>query len=274
MSPVQGGRPSGFPTSRAYWELKAEQVMNRVFAPEPSIDLEIVETPTPVPASTQAAEQPARRSRRLQSVARQRPPDNTVLLGGGLALMALVLTGSTLVGVGLWSQHQQALQQERNMLLIERLRSLGTSPETATGEPSDAAATGEGPTLPPPPPDEPWMQELAALPSSSAPPARVLQVPINDRVGSPAPPAQGRPAQTAGSTGGDGDGNGLPQLVGVIQIPGRGGSAIFQVGGSSTSAGVGESIGSSGWTLRSASGDAALIERGGVQRRLTISSGF
>jgi hypothetical protein len=46
------------------------------------------------------------------------------------------------------------------------------------------------------------------------------------------------------------------------------------VGGSSTSAAVGESIGGSGWRLRSASGDSAVIERGGQVRRISISSGF
>ncbi|MFN5221828.1 MAG: hypothetical protein ACK5FE_13125, partial [Cyanobacteriota bacterium] len=39
-----GGRPPsnlrGVPTSRAYWELKAEQMMNRLFDPAPAIDLE------------------------------------------------------------------------------------------------------------------------------------------------------------------------------------------------------------------------------------------
>jgi hypothetical protein len=62
--------------------------------------------------------------------------------------------------------------------------------------------------------------------------------------------------------------------VGVVQIPGGGGSAIFQLGISSTSAAVGEAIGNSGWRLQSASGESAVIERAGEQRRLSISSGF
>jgi murein DD-endopeptidase MepM/ murein hydrolase activator NlpD len=69
-------------------------------------------------------------------------------------------------------------------------------------------------------------------------------------------------------------GGNVPHLVGVVQVPGQSGSAIFQLGGSSTSAAVGESIGSSGWRLRSASGDTAVIEKGGEQRRISISSGF
>jgi hypothetical protein len=59
----------------------------------------------------------------------------------------------------------------------------------------------------------------------------------------------------------------------VVQAPGHSGAAIFQIGNSSTSAAVGESIGSSGWRLRSANGDSAVIERGGEQRRVSISSG-
>jgi hypothetical protein len=109
------------------------------------------------------------------------------------------------------------------------------------------------------------MEELATLPASSAPAADVLKVPVNGRITSPAP------AATGSASGGGGN---APQLVGVVQVPGQSGSAIFQLGGSSTSAAVGESIGSSGWRLRSASGDTAVIEKGGEQRRISISSGF
>jgi len=59
-----------------------------------------------------------------------------------------------------------------------------------------------------------------------------------------------------------------------VQSQGRSASAIFQIGGSSTSAAVGESIAGSGWRLRSASGDTAVIERAGQQRHLSISGGF
>ena len=68
------------------------------------------------------------------------------------------------------------------------------------------------------------------------------------------------------------NGGNVPLLVGVVQVPGQSGAAIFQLGGSTTSAAVGESIGSSGWRLRSASGDTAVIEKGGEQHRISISS--
>jgi len=45
---------------RAYWELNAEQVVNRLFAPEPSIDLEIIESrPAPLPASAPPGQGPS-----------------------------------------------------------------------------------------------------------------------------------------------------------------------------------------------------------------------
>ena len=55
--------------------------------------------------------------------------------------------------------------------------------------------------------------------------------------------------------------------------PGRAGSAIFQVGDTSTNVNVGEAIGSSGWRLRAADAESALIERGTEVRRIAIVSG-
>lgn len=271
MNPVHRSHPRRIPTSRAYWALKAEQVMNRVFTPEPSIDLEIIQSaphcpPASPSPSTQGNHQPGHT---------WQLPLPVVVGGMGLALIAI---GA--VGWGAWFQQQQALQQERNLLLVERLRSLAPPPGAGQAHLPSAANQpgGMGPELPPPPPDEPWMRELATLPASAAPPARVLQVPVTNRIGAAAPPARaGAPAPTQGSrvptSSGAASSNAapLPQLVGVIQVPGRGGSAIFDLAGSSTSAAIGDSIGSSGWRLRSASGDSAVIERGGEQRRLSIS---
>ena len=320
MSPVRA-----IPTSRAYWELRAEQVLNRVFAPEAPIDVEVCESPgspgdisttnaaasstaTPNTAatptaraavsSTSARPAPAQRP----SAAHRRPtpsavpqPGNwwqqmghqpTLLLVAASGLVT-VTAGTTLLGLNLWQQSQQAIRQERNMLLVERLRAMG--PAAAASQPATGAAStsngGGTATLPPadpnqlpPPPTEPWMEELASLPASSAPPANVLRVPMNERVNRPAPPASGRATGSGPRPGGAASAPapaaGLPQLVGVVQVPGRPGSAIFQMDGSSTSAAAGESIGSSGWRLQSASGDSAVIERNGVQQRISISSGL
>ena len=292
MSPVRG-----IPTSRAYWELKAEQVLNRVFEPEKPIEVEVCDTPAAfsnagsIPVELHdlppaPAKQPT--SKPKQASAKRHPPRaGKALLLAGASVTVMVVAGMALAVLGLWNQSQQAIRQERNMLLIERLRTMGpgTTPAQAN-EPAQAAsavgAGGDG-ELPPPPPGEPWMEELATLPASSAPAADVLKVPINSRLTSPAPATTGSASTAGGSAssgagnsggGNSGGGGNTPQLVGVVQVPGQSGSAIFQLGGSSTSAAVGESIGSSGWRLRSASGDTAVIEKGGEQRRISISSGF
>lgn len=305
----------GIPVSRAYWELKAEQVMNRVFAPEISIDLEIIETPqsrvrvldgtmphgrqaranaehdlaqpqrapaTAIPSigaksDSQSRPKPPSIPKRLSQASASAPaPAHQLVWMGGFSLMALLLAGGTLTGLGFWGQYQQSLQQERNMLLIERLRSLSPAPQGAEEPTTDQnnghgslTGTGNGPELPPPPPEEPWMQELSTLPSSSAPAARPLQVPLSPRITAGPPPEarpQGRGTQALGSE--------PPQLVGVIQAPGQKPTAIFQVAGTSANAGIGETIGSSGWQLRSATGDSVVIERDGNQRRLSISGSF
>ena len=260
----------------AYWELRAEQVLNRVFEPEKPIEVEFCDTPRQAPL--QAVE---------PTLVINPLPSHRAKPGLLLAITtgAVVATGATMVVLGLWNQSQQAIQQERNMLLIERLRNMGpssgaaTADATAEGDQSSATAAGaaQGGDLPPPPPGEPWVEELAALPATGAPLAGVLRVPVNGRITSPAPAASGNSNSHSNSSSGNrsgATGSSAPQLVGVVQVAGQSGSAIFQIGGSSTSAAVGESIGASGWRLRSAGGDSAVIEKGGEQLRVSISSGF
>ena len=257
MSPVRG-----IPTSRAYWELKAEQMLNRVFEPEKPIEVEVFDTPA---AFSHPGSIPVELHDLPPASKKHHQPS---LLLAGASVTVMVVAGMALAVLSLWNQSQQAIRQERNMLLIERLRTMGpgTTPVQANETAQTAAAgSAEDGELTTPPPSEPWMEELATLPASSAPAADVLKVPVDSRISSPAP------AATGSASGGGGN---APQLVGVVQVPGQSGSAIFQLGSSSTSAAAGESIGSSGWRLRSASGDTAVIEKGGEQRRISISSGF
>jgi len=254
-------------------------MLNRVFTPETPIEVEIIDPieatesappPPPPPATGPAAEVTARPRQRsghaLAALLNRRPelvPISVAAAGVSTALITVAVAG-------FWSSQQQALRQERNLVLLERLRAMGpasSSAQDANGSEQANAPAADG--LPPPPPNEPWMEELAQLPAGSAPSADVLRVPFTPAITKPAPAASG-----GGSTGGGGGNESLPQLVGVVQIPGRSGSAIFQIGGTSTNAVVGESIGGSGWRLRSASGDSAVIERGGQVRRISISSGF
>lgn len=284
-------RVRGIPISRAYWELKAEQVLNRVFDPEKAINVEIYGTSSipiaiqapqsaPSPSSSRIPPEEERMSSGIPNVQGwiQRLSLQHPLLLAGASITMMLVAGMALVVLGVWNQSHQSIRQERNMLLIERLRTMGPAASDAADEaaktrtPKESRQNGE---LPPPPPiSEPWMEELASLPASSAPAAGVLKVPFNSRITSPAPAATGSASVDGAGNWGSGSSGSTPQLVGVVQVPGQSGSAIFQIGNSSTSAALGESIGSSGWRLRSASGDSAVIEKGGEQRRLSISSGF
>lgn len=211
-------------------------------------------------------------------------PRLALAFSGGVACLALGTSATLWFG---WNQANSDLRQERTIRLLEGIRELGprdestasrgpTAPEKDSKDNPSQSADG----LPPPPPDEPWIEELGQLDGQrNASPARgaaPLRVPVNGTLRAPAPVASAPaslpvappppvPAAAAAPS---------PELVGVVQIPGRPGSAIFQVGGSSTNASAGESIGSSGWRLVTTSGDSAVIERGGVSRRVSISSGF
>jgi hypothetical protein len=234
-------------------------MLNRVFEPEKPIEVEVFDTPA---AFSHPGSIPVELHDLPPASKKHHQPS---LLLAGASVTVMVVAGMALAVLSLWNQSQQAIRQERNMLLIERLRTMGpgTTPVQANETAQTAAAgSAEDGELTTPPPSEPWMEELATLPASSAPAADVLKVPVDSRISSPAP------AATGSASGGGGN---APQLVGVVQVPGQSGSAIFQLG---SSAAAGESIGSSGWRLRSASGDSAVIEKGNEQRRVSISSGF
>jgi hypothetical protein len=265
-------------------------MMNRIFDPEPLIDLEASETATkprallppghPLAGASPAADPlpappPTRTATPVGADRRDQPLLLLSILGG----VCMVSAASSVLYLSNWNQMQQSLRQERNLLLVERLRSLGpATPVPAT--PRDPAPT----PLPlahearlaaepaseglPPPPEEPWMEQLAELPRPEGTAPSVLRVPVSPKLAAAAPPAPlhaGAPSVAAAGP--------VPELLGVVAAPGKAGSAIFQTGGTSSNVGVGESIGSSGWRLRSAEGDAVLIERGGEVRRVSLGSG-
>ncbi len=228
-------RPRLSNTSRAYWELRAEQVMDRVFqggqpARDPGID----------PIEVRVQESP----QQLKPLPRSPKPWSLAL-----GAMLLVGLGSSIGLWGAWQSAQRDLRQERNLRLVEGIRNLT---DHASSDKPDSAT-------PPVPPDEAWIEQL--------PP---LSVPLHGTL--PAQTSAPLAAPLAGSS--QPEGSDMPVLLGVVQIPGKPGSAIFQIGSSSTNALVGESIGSSGWRLISAQADAAVIERAGQRRRVNISSGL
>ena len=99
--------PTRFPTSRAYWNLRAEQVLDRVFSDKDNI-LETVR----VEVNPQSNQTPA--TPRTASTITW-PQVGMV----GLGLIAVLgISGLTLH----WRLTQQALEREGNLALVERLR--------------------------------------------------------------------------------------------------------------------------------------------------------
>ena len=66
----------------------------------------------------------------------------------------------------------------------------------------------------------------------------------------------------------------LPVLTDVMQSPGGRSSAIFQINNASVSAEIGESLGSSGWTLASVGASSAVIRNNGQERTLSVGGVF
>ena len=327
------GRPlRGIPRSRAFWELKAEQMMNRIFDPEEPIDLAVENlpeqqesaapprVPAGPPAGAPPADQAASGDEARRSAApppppgvplrqgdpprprRGRPPtartaagsaparsagrlDDRLLLIGALCGVCLVSLVGSLLYFRFWNRLQVNLAQERNLLLVERLRSLGPANPSPVPGPEPAAPllpapaasnSGGDPGLPPPPPQEAWIEQLSALPSAAPTPPRVLTVPVSPSLSATTTPSRGTPGSSSARTPASGPARAvgpLPQLVGVVAGAGRAPAAIFLVGGSSMSVASGELIGSTGWRLRSAEGETALLERGGDLRQVSIASG-
>ena len=277
-------------TSRAFWNLRAEQVMDRVF------DLQEPPPPTPVKAAEiKAAEI------RIEPPSTHSNPLNWRILGlTGLAATGLI---SSLWLARNWQVSSTQLSRERNLLLLERLRQLPpkanavnapdrlTSERPAPDRPApDRPSPDSGPNSPltdsplpnsPIPDDGSGPQavanqadqqpqtattiELAALP----PPDPALMQTL-EPVTVPFPNAStGQPTSSNGTAA-----EALPILVGVVHAPGGNSSAIFQLQSSSTSATPGDSIGSSGWRLTSVTTDGAVIERQGEEQRLSVGGAF
>jgi hypothetical protein len=281
-------------------------MMNRVFDPENTIEIGADGGDGTGPGHRTSSAQPADPSTAATQAHSKADPqapapgaaasssrrhDQTLLLITALTGVGLVSAASSIFYVSHWNRLQQSLSQERNLLLVERLRNLGPATASPLAAPMPSAPTlpqpspgapAAGPSadgLPPPPPEEPWIQQLSNLPNSGQPNAGqppmgnaapgLLRVPISPQVKvappEPALAATPRPVASSGP---------LPQLVGVVGVAGKSASAIFLLNGAAMSVGTGETIGASGWKLRTADGETALIEKGGDVRQVSIINGF
>ena len=234
--------PPQIPTSRAYWNLRAEQVLDRVFNDDDNI-LKTVQVQVN-PQSTQ------------QEASHQSPAELSWPQVSLAALGLIAVLGSS--GLALhWRLSQQALEREGNLALIERLRNNQNKPapittsQTATETSSEATPTA----------DE---LEIAALPNASSTQLDPITVPLpTAEVTSTTSIAGQAPAVTP-----------QPLLVGVVHAGNGDGSAIFQLGDLSLSSVPGEAIGNSGWTLQSVSANGAVIERSGARQSLSVGGAF
>ena len=156
----------------------------------------------------------------------------------GIAVAGLMSSGWLLFDL---QRSARTLERERNVALVERLRAsekaIPPAPEPATVDRL-----------------EPLTLPIQTLPM---PPVAIAPSGITATEGAPI----GLPLP-------------LPVLTGVLQSPGGRSSAIFQLNNASISAAIGESLGSSGWTLESVGESSAVIRNNGQVRTLSVGGVF
>ena len=235
--------PSRLSTSTAYWNLRAEQVMDQVFhAAEPSLKaVDIQVEPAPGPANN--------------PVAAPLPPTRLSIQPWQQLTLIGVTLGALLCSAWLarsWQLSEQALYRERNLALTEKLKARAipspSAPPKATEPEAEPETVATLPSL------EPLTLPLSAAIAPITAPSGAS--PSSSEAGPAAPAPMSKPA-----------------LVGVVHAE-VGGSAIFQLDNQSLSATPGESIGNSGWSLLSLSSTGAVIERNGERQSLSIGGAF
>ena len=269
---VQGERepisnPKQAAKSRLYWELKAEQVLNRIFDQDRSnvsgqssktfTDVEFVECVTLGSKQTKGKAQKLDWATRL-----------TIKTWLAVAAVLGMLTTLLVSTILLSSKQRYQIDQESNLRLLSFLRQQEKQIQgNGANKPENENTTAS--PYPPSPPNEEWIEELAKLPESAGNSSELLKVPLKGASPSSRPISAAFTTDIKQSKTGE---TSLPKLVGVIQGAGRSGSAIFQWGGSSMSVNSGETIGTSNWRLRIVNGNSAIIERSGLQQKLSIDA--
>ena len=222
------------PTSRAYWNLRAEQVMDNVF------DRETVTAPSQphlVPVDVDVHEPTTNADERRSANAWLLP------LISGIAVAGVICSAWLVSSV---QRSRLGLERKQNAALIEQLREQVAAQESRAEE----MATPEEASL--------AIQSLEPLtvPIQQPPIQQPLTVePLgSDQALTPMGP--------------------IPQLTGVVKGPNGSSSAIFQLGQGSVSAVIGEAIGSSGWVLSEVTDSGAVISRNGQRQTLSVGGLF
>ncbi len=250
--------------SRLYWEIKAEQTLNKIFdqcqadshsaSSKPFTDVEIIDF---VPSHEQQPTEKIQQGKINASL------NGKLWIGVTASGFVMML----LIPFLLTSRQQQALERESNLRLLNLLRQPKATERAQ--DPSEAESTHTGHQAPPSPPGEEWIQDLAKLPALENTTADLLKVPLNGTLKSTIP-LESKDQKSSHSSSGNRDS--IPTLLGIVQGVGTSGSAIFQWKENSTNVKVGETIGTSGWRLQTANDVGVIIERGGMQRRISISN--
>ena len=239
--------PTRLSRSRAFWNLRAEQVMDRVFDPSDPALQAVKVAVLPQGSGPQADADPIK-----ASTARRQG------LLVGTAVVAVLGVGTSLWLAQNWQRTLQSLNRERDLQLIERLRSMPvasgdsqTTAASATNPEESAADNGNAVDDSPP---------TASLQPLTVPLAGTMPVPTGTGLSDEAIAAAMVPAE--------------PLLVGVVHAGGGQGSAIFQLDQLSLSATPGEAIGNSGWRLKTVQANGAVIEHNGEERSLSVGGAF
>ncbi|QNI83700.1 putative conserved membrane protein [Synechococcus sp. RS9907] len=229
--------PARVPTSRAYWNLRAEQVVDSVFDHETGT---AQNQPHLVPVDVDVHEpttQPSEPSER-------RSPSTWLLpLISGIAVAGVICSAWLVSSL---QRSRLELERKQNADMIEQLREQVAAQQNRAEEmatPEEASHAIQS-------------LEPLTLPIQQPPIQQPLTVdPLNSEQGLvPMEPA--------------------PQLTGVVKGPGGSSSAIFQLGQGSVSAGISEAIGSSGWVLSEVTDSGAVISRNGQRQTLSVGGLF
>ena len=236
--------PSRLSRSRAFWNLRAEQVMDQMFSQG---DTTLQAVPSVLGRSG---------AHNTKDQREHRPQRPWMIASSVLAVLGI---GTSLWLAHNWQRSVQALNRERDLQMIERLRPMpvaastdttaaATEPRPTNDTATNPAATNAGVAADANPSLEPLTLPLAG------------PLPLADTSLSDESIAESLPAE--------------PLLVGVVHAGEGKGSAIFQLDQLSLSASPGKAIGNSGWRLKTVQANGAVIEREGVERSLSVGGAF
>ena len=230
--------------SRAFWNLRAEQVMDQVFMKSDSTLHAVRVAVDP--------DQPPRHNE--SGTTRQQQKRNGLLISA--TMMAGVGLSSSLWLAHNWQRSLQALNRERDLQMIERLRHLPVNTQANQASKADTASAPANAAT------------ANAVPTIASAELQPLTIPLAGTL--PIPNAIPSTEEDAALLMAPAE----PLLVGVVHAGGGQGSAIFQLDQLSLSASPGEAIGNSGWQLRSVQTNGAVIERDGDVRNLSVGGAF